>query len=33
MPAGLGDGIYAGLRDKANIAPTERTISAFSGTI
>lgn len=33
MPADLGGDIYASLSDKANIAPIERTLSAFMGAI
>jgi hypothetical protein len=32
MPADLGD-IYASLADKTNIAPIERTLSAFMGAL
>jgi len=33
MPADLGGDIYASLPDKSNIAPIERTVSAFIGSI
>jgi hypothetical protein len=33
MPADLGGDIYGSLPDKSNIAPIERTLSAFMGAI
>ncbi len=33
MPADLGGDIYASLPDKGDIAPIERTLSAFMGAI
>ena len=33
MPADLGGDIYASLPDKSNIAPIERTVSAFIGSM
>jgi hypothetical protein len=33
MPADLGGDIYAALADRTNIAPIERTLSAFMGAI